>query len=51
MIKIAICDDSQFMRGEIKKRILEFSVKKILITHLRSMTPEKSLSGRVRNTT
>ena len=28
MIKIAICDDSQFMRGEIKKRILEFSVKK-----------------------
>lgn len=28
MVKIAICDDSKFMRGEIKKRILEFSMQK-----------------------
>ena len=28
MVKIAICDDSKFMRGEIKKRILDFSMKK-----------------------
>ena len=28
MVKIAICDDSKFMRGEIKKRILEYSMKK-----------------------
>ncbi|WP_073384764.1 LytTR family DNA-binding domain-containing protein [Butyrivibrio fibrisolvens] len=28
MIKIAICDDSKFIRGDIKKRILEYSLKK-----------------------
>jgi len=30
MIKIAICDDSEIMRAEIRNRILEFSVKKDL---------------------
>ena len=28
MVKIAVCDDSEFMRGEVKKRILNYSVKK-----------------------
>ncbi len=28
MVKIAICDDSEFMRGEVRKRILNYSVKK-----------------------
>lgn len=30
MVRIAVCDDSGFMRSEIKKRILEYSVKKDL---------------------
>lgn len=28
MVKIAVCDDSDFMRSEIRKKILQYSVKK-----------------------
>ena len=28
MVKIAVCDDSKYMRGELKKRILQYSMKK-----------------------
>ena len=28
MVKIAVCDDSKYMRGEVKKRILQYSMKK-----------------------
>ena len=28
MVRIAVCDDSDFMRSETKKRILNYSVKK-----------------------
>ena len=28
MVKIAVCDDSKYMRGEVRKRILQYSMKK-----------------------
>ena len=28
MVRIAVCDDSKFMRNEVKKRVLNYSVKK-----------------------
>lgn len=28
MVKIAVCDDSKYMRGEVKNRILQYSMKK-----------------------
>ena len=28
MVRIAVCDDSEFMRSETKKRILNYSIKR-----------------------
>lgn len=28
MVKIAVCDDSKYMRREVKNRILQYSTKK-----------------------
>lgn len=45
MIKIAICDDSEIMRAEIRNRILEFSVKNDLDYTLKEYDAGEKLIG------
>ena len=50
MVRIAVCDDSDFMRSETKKRILNYSVKKDFDYSLDEYNAGEKLVGSERST-